>query len=103
MKAPAPVFTSNTKPSSPSASFLLMMLAQISGIGFHCRGDISKGVQLSIGGCNFVGLPNHGAAYLFDHGPEPGKRELNLKTGNRLELSSVPPVKPRPRPEIIGT
>ncbi len=32
MKAPAPVFTSSTSPVSPSASFLLMMLAAISGI-----------------------------------------------------------------------
>ena len=32
MKAPAPVLTSSTSPPSPSASFLLMMDAAISGM-----------------------------------------------------------------------
>jgi hypothetical protein len=32
MKAPLPVFTSSTSPVSPSASFLDMILAEISGM-----------------------------------------------------------------------
>ncbi len=32
IKAPLPIFTSRTKPSIPSANFLLIMLAVISGI-----------------------------------------------------------------------
>ena len=32
MNAPSPTFTSSSRPSSPSASFLLMMLAAMSGM-----------------------------------------------------------------------
>ena len=37
INAPLPCFTSSTSASSPSASFLLMMLAVISGIDGRCR------------------------------------------------------------------
>ena len=62
MNAPLPVFTSSTRPFSPSASFFDMMLAEMSGNGFHRPGHVPQRVELPVRRRDFRGLPQHGAA-----------------------------------------
>ena len=67
MNAPLPNFTSSTRASRPSASFLLMMLAVISGIDATVRGHIAQGVELAIGRNEIGGRAGDDAADAFDN------------------------------------
>ena len=103
MNAPEPVFTSSTSASIPSASFLLMMDAQISG-----------GLSIVLVKCrNWYSLRSAGAisaVWPIIAQPHSPSTRGNSSTGRftrkpaiASSLSSVPPVCPSPRPLIIGT
>ncbi len=103
MNAPEPVFTSSTRASIPSASFLLMMEAQI-------RNGLST---VPVTSRNAYSLRSAGAISavwpIMEH-PQVSSTwrnratgRLTLKPGIASSLSSVPPVWPRPRPLIMGT
>ena len=64
--APLPVFTSSTSPLSPSASFLLMMLAAISGIDSTVAVASRSAYSLLVGRRDLRRLPDQGAAEPLD-------------------------------------
>ena len=103
INAPEPVLTSSTNASIPSASFLLMMLAQISG-GLSTVPVTSRNayILLSAGTisavCPTMAHPQAPRTLINSAG-----ERLTLNPGMDSSLSSVPPVWPSPRPLIIGT
>ena len=103
MNAPLPHFTSSTREPSPAASFLLRMLPVISGIeGTVPVTSRSAYRRRSAGASSRV-------APVMQH-PTPSTTRRSWPRSSSQEnpsidssLSSVPPVAPSPRPEIIGT
>ena len=103
MKAPEPTFTSSTSPSSPAASFLDRIEAVIrsmlstvpvtSRIRYRRRsaGAISALAETMAQGVDFSCARSWSSVRAV------------RKPGIDSSLSSVPPVWPSPRPEIIGT
>ena len=102
-KAPSPHLTSRTSASIPSAIFLLMIDAAM-------RGRLST---VAVTSRRAYSLRSAGAiSGVWPMSPRPHSRRTarsswrlrrTLKPGIDSSLSSVPPVWPRPRPEIIGT
>ena len=104
MKAPSPHFTSSTSASMPSAIFLLMIEAEISGQALDRGGHVAQRVELAVRGRDLGRLADQAEA----RSPAaPARKSLEAeptsKPGIASSLSSVPPVWPSPRPEIIGT
>jgi len=103
MKAPEPLLTSKTSACAPSANFLLMMLAVISGMlstvpvtSRNAYSRRSAGTTRSL--CPVMAKPVR------------ARSSTKLRTSRSVRypgmdssLSSVPPVCPRARPLIIGT
>ena len=81
MNAPLPVFTSSTRASMPSASFLLMMERR-SGRAFDGGGDVAQGVKLLVGGRDLGGLADQRAAAGREHAPKFRQREIDVEAGN---------------------
>ena len=103
MNAPSPVFTSSTSASSPSAIFLLMieaaMSSRLSMVAVTSRSAYSLRSAGAISGvCPIMATPMF-CSTSWNSASESRTR----KPGMASSLSRVPPVWPRPRPEIIGT
>ena len=103
MKAPSPVFTSRTRASIPSAIFLLMieeaMRGRLSTVAVTSRRAYSLRSAGAISGvCRMRPRP-----HLRNASRDSFSERLTRKPGIDSSLSSVPPVWPSPRPEIIGT
>ncbi len=103
MKAPRPTLTSRTRASRPAASFFERMLPTIRGT--HSTVAVtsrSAYIFLSAGAifglCPTMAMPTSDTSSITSAGV---KSVLN--PGIDSSLSRVPPVWPRPRPEIMGT
>ena len=66
-------------------------------------GDVAQRVEPLVGRRDLGRLPQHGAAEPVDLGPRLRSERLVRNPGMDSSLSSVPPVWPSPRPDIIGT
>jgi len=103
MNAPEPYFTSNTSAVRLSASFLLRMLAVISGIELTVAVTSRKAYSRRSAGTSVAVAPVITQPTLSTT-ERISSVERSVRTpGMDSSLSSVPPVAPRPRPEIIGT
>ena len=101
--APLPFFTSSTRPFSPSASFFDMMLAEIRGIDSTVAVTSRSAYSLrSAGAISAVGPMSAQPSFCTCAFASASER-LVRKPGIASSLSSVPPVWPSPRPDIIGT
>ena len=78
MKAPDPHFTSNTSAWAPSANFLDMMLAVMSGIGLHGARHVAQRVHPPVRGNDRLALADHGEADLLagPRGTAPADRSV---------------------------
>ena len=104
MNAPAPVLTSSTRPPMPSAIFLLMIEADMSGNAFDGAGHVAQRVER----CGRPGRSPRSARSARRRPPRPPSRNSSSDSAVRnpgidSSLSRVPPVCPSPRPDIIGT
>ena len=86
MNAPLPHLTSSTRALLPSASFLLITDAEISGMLSIVRGDVAQRVELLVGGGDVGGLADEAAAHLAQGGAELVQGQRHAEPGNRLEL-----------------
>ena len=90
-------------PRAPSASFFDMIDEAISGIDVDGRRDVAQRVELLVGRDEVAGLADDRDADLAHLRDELVDRSRSTrKPGIDSSLSSVPPVWPRPRPDIIG-
>ncbi len=103
MKPPAPHFTSKTIPAAPEATFLLKMLAVMSGTDStvpvtsrSAYSSPSAGARSSL--CPAITTPTSRTCF---SNSAALRRVRN--PGIASSLSSVPPVCPSPRPAIMGT
>ena len=103
MNAPEPTLTSSTSASTPSASFFERIDAVMSGIdstvAVTSRSEysfLSAGTRRSVWPMSDTPI----SAIIFW---KSARDRRTSKPGIDSSLSSVPPVWPRPRPEIIGT
>ena len=104
MNAPEPTFTSSTSASRPTASFFDMMEDAIKRNGFDGGGGIAQRVQLAVGGRHLGRLADEGQAdAAASCARNSSMVRLVRKPGMDSSLSSVPPVWPSARPEIMGT
>jgi hypothetical protein len=74
------------EPRQPSASFLLMMLAAMSGIDSTVHRRVAQGVHLLVGGRDLVGLSDERAPDLDELLAGLRERERRLEARDRLEL-----------------
>ena len=102
MNAPEPVFTSSTMVRAPEASFLAMMLETISGmestVAVTSRSAyifLSAGARFAV--CPAITKPTFSAFSRNFSGVMAVE-----KPGKDSSLSIVPPVCPRPRPDIFA-
>ena len=86
MNAPVPNFTSSESRSRPSASFLLMILATMSGLARHGAGHIAQGIEFFVGRTELRRLPDHGHAEGSTWAIVSSRREANAEPGDGLEL-----------------
>src|SRR5688572_16674531 len=103
MNAPLPNFTSSTSASSDSASFLLMMLAVISGMLGTVVVTSRRAYSLLSAGTSSAEAPVTPQPPRPTPASTPPSDRPVRNPGIASSLSSLPPVAPRPRPEIIGT
>ena len=103
MKAPCPHFTSSTSALVPSASFLLMIDEEMSGM-------LSTVAVTSRNAYSFLSAGASDVVCAMMLVPTARTTSLNCaidrstrKPGIDSSLSIVPPVWPRPRPDIFGT
>ena len=103
MKAARPNFTSSTRASNDSESFLERMDAVISGIDGTVpvtsrSAYMRRSAGTIVADCAPMATPRRCTWSMISVSDNPVR-----KPGIDSSLSSVPPVMPRPRPEIIGT
>src|SRR6266850_1352199 len=103
MKAPRPTFTSSTRASIPSASFLLKMLEAISGTDSTVAVASRRAYSLRSAGAICAVWPIRQSPSRSTNSTKRAMGRSTRKPGMLSSLSSVPPVWPRPRPETIGT
>ena len=103
MKAPEPNFTSSTSASSDSASFLLMMLAVISGMQGTVPVTSRSPYSLRSAGASSCEAPVITQPISCVRAVISDSDKSVRKPVCDSSLSRVPPVGPRPRPESIGT
>ena len=103
MNAPVPHFTSSTRACKFSASFLLMMLAQMSGMLGTVPETSRKAYSLRSAGTRSAVAPVMTQPTRSTTVRISSVDKFVRKPGIDSNLSSVPPVAPSPRPEIIGT
>src|ERR1035438_3905696 len=103
MKAPEPTLTSSTRASMPSASFFDMMEEEMSGMDSTVAVTSRSAYSLRSAGTRRSVWPmkqSPSSANCFSN--SSAVRSVR-KPGMDSSLSSVPPVWPRARPDIIGT
>src|SRR6267378_2635708 len=103
MNAPRPTFTSSTRASIPSASFLLKMLEAISGTDSTVAVASRSAYSLRSAGAICAVWPIRQSPSRSTSSTKRAVGRSTRKPGMLSSLSSVPPVWPRPRPETIGT
>src|SRR6266850_703327 len=103
MNAPRPTFTSSTRASIPSASFLLKMLEAISGTDSTVAVASRSAYSLRSAGAICAVCPIRQSPSRSTSSVKRCVERSTRNPGMLSSLSSVPPVCPRPRPEIIGT
>ena len=103
MNAPHPTFTSSTRPSMPSASFLLMIDAVISGMLSTVAVTSRRRYRRRSAGAISLVWPTmtHPTSARASTISRAARSTRNPAIDS--SLSSVPPVCPSPRPDIIGT
>ena len=103
MNAPSPDFTSSTSAFTPSAIFLLMMEAAISGM--HSIVPVTSRSAYSFLSAGAISAVCPTSAHPMEASDAfiSATDKLVRKPGIDSSLSSVPPVCPSPRPDIIGT
>ena len=100
---PLPRLTSSTRPSRPSASFLLMMLAAMSGIESTVAVALRNAYILRSAGAISLVWPII-TQWIRSSCRRASTNERSVrKPGMDSSLSRVPPVCPSPRPDIMGT
>ena len=104
MNAPPPVLTSRTSAADAFGDLLAHDRRRDQRNALDRAGDVAQGVQPPVGRGDLGGLADQRAA---DRLPRPRRNSSSdsavRKPGIDSSLSSVPPVWPRPRPDIIGT
>ncbi|OQC57511.1 MAG: hypothetical protein BWX54_01159 [Verrucomicrobia bacterium ADurb.Bin018] len=103
MNAPVPHLTSNTSESIPSAIFLHMIEAVISGMEATVPVTSRSAYNFLSAGAISPVWPIMENPHLWMVSMNCFSVRLTLNPGMDSNLSSVPPVMPSPRPEIIGT
>ena len=103
MKAPLPTFTSSTSASSPSASFLDMIDELMSGIDPTVAVVSRRAYSTRSAGTMFLDCPAITSPLLSTDRMNSAGLNAVRKPLIDSSLSSVPPVCPKPRPDIIGT
>ena len=102
IKAPEPVFTSRTMVFAPEASFLDMMLLTMSGMELTVAVTSRRAYIFLSAGARFAVWP----AMTKPTVPAISRKRSGLmdveKPGKDSSLSMVPPVWPRPRPDIFA-
>ena len=86
MNAPRPHFTSSTRASMPSAIFLLMIDAEISGMLSTVPVTSRSAYSFLSAGAISVGLTDQRAADSREGATELVQRQADAEAGNRLEL-----------------
>ncbi len=86
MNAPRPALTSSTSASIPSAIFLLMIDAVMSGMLSTVAGDVAQRVERLVGRRDLGGLADHAAADLGQHPLELAEQQADAEAGDRFEL-----------------
>ncbi len=103
IKAPLPVLTSKTKPSKPPANFLerieAVIRSMLSTVDVTSRTAYKR---LSAGAIDAL-APTMAQPALLTTSRNLRSLSCVLTPGMDSNLSNVPPVWPKPRPEIIGT
>ncbi len=103
MNAPRPTLTSSTSPFAPSAIFLLRIDAAISGTLSIVPVTSRSAYNRRSAGATSSVCPTK-AHPVRRRTPRISDRDNRVRNpGIDSSLSSVPPVWPRPRPDIIGT
>ena len=100
---PSPVFTSSTNISAATASFLLIMLEAISGIESTVPVTSRRAYKILSAGQIFPVCPQTAIEMSFTCFINSSFSKKTLSPSNDSSLSSVPPVKPSPRPLIFAT
>ena len=103
MNAPFPVLMSPTSPPSPSASFLDRMEETISGMDSTVEVMSRVAYILRSAGASSAVCPMMATPVSPTMPRNCSSSGLTSNPGMASSLSRVPPVWPRPRPEIIGT
>ena len=104
MNAPLPVFTSSTRAADPLRDLLAHDRRADERDALDRAGDVAQRVQLLVGRGDLLGLADHRAAHRRQRRAAAHRaRGRSRKPGIASSLSSVPPVCPSPRPDIIGT
>ncbi len=103
MNAPDPDLTSSTRPRAPSAIFLLMIELAMSGIDSTVAVTSRSAYSLRSAGAS-VGVAAHTTAPTSASWRSMSAMDSSARQpGIDSSLSRVPPVCPRPRPDICGT
>ena len=103
MNAPLPTLTSSTRASTPSASFFDMMEVAISGMDSTVAVASRRAYNLPSAGATSVVCPIKAKPCFASCSLNSSIVRSVRKPGMDSSLSSVPPVWPSPRPDIIGT
>ena len=103
IKAPLPVFTSNTMASAPAASFLLIMELAISDILSTVAVTSRRAYSFLSAGARSAVCPIMAIPILFTFSINCSVVSEVENPGKLSSLSMVPPVCPRPRPLILAT
>ena len=103
MNAPEPTFTSSTSASRPSASFFDMMDDAISGMDSTVAVASRSEYSLPSAGATCGVWPMNASLCFGSCSRNSSMVRLVRNPGIDSSLSSVPPVWPSARPEIIGT
>ena len=103
MKAPRPCLTSSTIAGAPPASFLLMTLLAISGMLPTVPVTSRRAYSLPSAGARSGVWPAMAAPVSAIWRMNRSGLMSTESPANDSSLSSVPPVKPRPRPESLAT
>ena len=102
MNAPAPTFTSSTSASMPAASFFDMMDDAISGMDSTVAVESRSAYSLPSAGATCGVCPMNASLCWSSCSRNSSMVRLVRNPGIDSSLSSVPPVWPSARPEIIG-
>ena len=104
MNAPEPVLTSSTSASQALGELLGQDRGDDQRDRLDRAGRVAHRVQAAVGGREVAGLADDRAAGLAHHAADAPRSTASTRSrGSQSSLSSVPPVWPSPRPEIIGT